>query len=195
MMPLLFNIKGKKALVIGSGGVGRRRAETLLNWGMAVTVVDGAEGITGPSGAVFHNRPYQPADLDDADLVVAATGDGELNRRVAQACRTKKIPVNRADDPADSDFIFPSVVRRGDLTIAVCTEGASPALTAAVKAELETRYPQEMARRVELLGLLRKAVLARPELSRTQRQALLREQAAMDMEELEEAWKKQRQSS
>ena len=71
---------------------------------------------------------------------MAATDNRELNQQIKRDCAALKIWCNRVDDPEDSDFIFPSVIRRGDLTLSVCTEGASPFLTKRIVDELADRY-------------------------------------------------------
>jgi len=164
MTPLLFNLKNKKVLVVGGGKVAARRVVTLLENGMQVIAVslDFTEAII----KIENNRltlidsGYHIDQLTDIDLVVAATDNRDLNGQIKMDCLSRKIWCNRVDDPEDSDFIFPSVIRRGDLTLSVCTEGASPFLTKQIADELADRYDDSYTEKTALLRLLRQAVLA-----------------------------------
>lgn len=164
MIPLLFNLKNKKALVVGGGKVAARRIITLLENGMQVIAVspDFSECLikTDNKALTLIQAVYKKEQLTDMDLVVAATDNRELNQQIKRDCQSPKIFCNRVDDPDDSDFIFPSVIRRGDLTLSVCTEGASPFLTKRIVDDLADRYDDSYAEKTALLRLLRQAVLA-----------------------------------
>ena len=164
MTPLLFNLKSKKVLVVGGGTVAARRIVTLLENGMQVIAVspDFSEAIERIENRqlTLINACYHKEQLVDIDLAVAATDNRELNQQIKRDCQSQKIWCNRVDDPEDSDFIFPSVIRRGDLTLSVCTEGASPFLTKCIVDELADRYDESYTEKTALLRLLRQAVLA-----------------------------------
>ena len=164
MTPLLFNLKSKKVLVVGGGTVAARRIVTLLENGMQVIAVspDFSEAIERIENRqlTLINACYHKEQLVDIDLAVAATDTRELNQQIKRDCQSQKIWCNRVDDPEDSDFIFPSVIRRGDLTLSVCTEGASPFLTKCIVDELADRYDESYTEKTALLRLLRQAVLA-----------------------------------
>ena len=164
MTPLLFNLNNKKALVVGGGKVAARRIITLLENGMQVIAVspDFSEAIKRIENHQLTqiNAGYHKEQLADIDLAVAATDNRELNQQIKRDCAALKIWCNRVDDPEDSDFIFPSVIRRGDLTLSVCTEGASPFLTKRIVDELADRYDDSYTEKTALLRLLRQAVLA-----------------------------------
>ncbi|UYO63355.1 bifunctional precorrin-2 dehydrogenase/sirohydrochlorin ferrochelatase [Acetobacterium wieringae] len=164
MTPLLFNLKNKKVLVVGGGKVAARRIVTLLENGMQVIAVspDFSEGIikTENNQLTLIYASYHKDQLADIDLAVAATDNRALNGQIKKDCQAQKIWCNRVDDPDDSDFIFPSVIRRGDLTLSVCTEGASPFLTKQIVAELAEHYDDSYTEKTALLRLLRQAVLA-----------------------------------
>lgn len=164
MTPLLFNLKNKKALVVGGGKVAARRIVILLENGMQVIAVspDFSEGIikTENNQLTLIYAGYHKDQLADIDLAVAATDNRALNGQIKKDCQAQKIWCNRVDDPDDSDFIFPSVIRRGDLTLSVCTEGASPFLTKQIVAELAEHYDDSYTEKTALLRLLRQAVLA-----------------------------------
>ena len=90
-------------------------------------------------------RPFQPGDLEAASLAVAATDENSTNLEVAREARAKRIAVNVVDDPGNSDFIAPACFSRGDVTIAVSTNGRSPALARKIRTRLEQDFPDEYA--------------------------------------------------
>ncbi|MBC3795950.1 precorrin-2 dehydrogenase/sirohydrochlorin ferrochelatase family protein [Acetobacterium tundrae] len=164
MTPLLFNLNNKMVLVVGGGQVALRRIRTLLANGAQVVCVSPAisENLCNIKEArltLIHEN-YGKEQLTNIDLVIAATNSRALNRQIKTDCQSQKIWCNRVDDPDDSDFIFPSVIRRGDLTLSVCTEGASPFLTKKIVADLAAEYDESYVERTALLRVLRKKNLA-----------------------------------
>ena len=146
--PICVDMAGRACLVVGGGVVAERKASGLLESGARVTVVSPA--ITARLEAWAHEgqirvirRGYEPGDLADQSLVFVATDDGVVNAAVAADARAAGVLINAADDPAYCDFILPAVLRRGALTVAVSTGGASPALSRAVRDELETHFDRE----------------------------------------------------
>jgi len=103
-------------------------------------------------------RGYQQGDLEDAFVVIAATDDPDVNREVWQEAQERHLLVNVVDDPQRCNFFVPSVVRRGDLTISICTGGQDPALSARLRQELEPRFGREYAAFLEIAGALRERV-------------------------------------
>ena len=185
--PVLLNFTGKKARVIGGGKVGMRRAETLAGYGCFVTCVDKNMKVPEkPAENIRYVKAYCRIEtaLDGMDLVVAATDQRELNDQILENCKIRGIWCNVTDDPEHSDFIFPSVVRRGDLTISVCTDGASPTLTTQIKKELEEKYDESYAERLRLLKQLRRHLL-KTESSSEEKKRQLRELTALTIEELQ----------
>ena len=104
--------------------------------------------------------PYAKDDLAGAFVAIAATGDEEVNRRVAGDAAALNVLVNVVDRPALCTFTVPATVRRGDLTLAVATEGRCPALAGILREELEARYGPEYAGLVSLFGEARKRMIA-----------------------------------
>jgi siroheme synthase-like protein len=158
--PVFLNMSGQHCIVIGGGAVAQRRVEGLLAASASVTVVSPA--VTQPlaklaaQGAIkYVTRAYEPGDLAGCNLAFIATDVGDVNQSVfSEACR-RGVWINSADDPANCDFIVPSVVRRGDLSVAVSTGGASPALARAIREELETYFTADYARLVQVAGEVR----------------------------------------
>lgn len=158
-IPVLLNLKDRNALVVGLGPVGLRRLHTLRQYPCTVYAIGSDRDKRCPQEVPILASRYDEKYLNGMDLVVAATDDRATNDLIVANCKEKNILVNRVDDPDSCDFIFPSVVRRGDLSIAVCTEGASPGLTKKIRQELETRYGCDYASRLSLMRSIREAIL------------------------------------
>lgn len=128
--PVVLDLRGRTALVVGAGPVAARKVAGLAAAGAAVRVVAPAVGADLDESAVseLRRRRYEPADLDGVSLVVTATGDAHIDARVAADATAAGLWVNAADQPAECSFILPAVARHGPLTIAVSTDGSSPAL-------------------------------------------------------------------
>ncbi|WKY44128.1 bifunctional precorrin-2 dehydrogenase/sirohydrochlorin ferrochelatase [Eubacteriaceae bacterium ES2] len=176
MIPLLFSLKSRKILVVGGGEIASRRVLTLLSEGGQVICVstefsEKLKSITD-MGLELKQKKYERADLSGINLAVAATANGKINELVRQDCKSLGILCNRVDCHEDSDFIFPSTLRRGDLSISVCTEGASPTLTKKIIRSLKVEYDDSYGRKVELLKSLRQIVLTRKQIDLKTRETL-----------------------
>jgi len=106
-------------------------------------VTDAVAGLSKQKAIRVTARRYEDGDLDGFELAFVATDDPQVNAAVYREGRSRGVWVNSADDPARCDFILPSVLRRGDLTVAVSTGGTSPALARTVREELELYFTQE----------------------------------------------------
>jgi len=162
--PILVDLQGKKALVVGGGEVALRKIGTLLHYGAFVQVVAREltaelEQLRSGKRIMFLGREFSEAYLEGAFLVIAATDDAFLNRRVSQEAQKKGLLVNAVDQPADCNFIVPSVLTRGDLLIAVSTSGKSPAFARKVRVELERHFGEEYGFFLTLMGNLRKEIM------------------------------------
>lgn len=159
--PAFINLSGKKCVVVGGGKVAERKVLSLLRSGANVAVISPA--ITNilkkykEKGKIKHiERDYKNGDIKDAFLVIAATSDEATNIRVS---RDAPFLVNVVDRPDLANFIVPSVVSRGPMTIAISTSGASPAMAKEVRKELEILYGKDFGRFLAFLRQLRKKVL------------------------------------
>ena len=146
--PIHLEMTGRRCLVIGGGAVAERKIANLLEADAKVTVIspDVSENVARWSKAnsiQLIARRYQAGDLARFELVFVATDDGRVNAEVYQEGRSRGVWVNAADDPAHCDFILPSVLRRGDLTVAVSSGGQSPALARTIREELEIYFSRE----------------------------------------------------
>ena len=152
--PANLNLAGQPALVVGGGPVAARKVEALLRSGARVTVVAPAavdEIAEGPD-LVWHRRAYRPGEAGAYRLVVTATSDPSVNSRVARDCQAANVFVNSADDPANCTFTLPSVARRGDLQVAVSTNGRSPALARWLRRRIEREIDSGYAPLLHLLS-------------------------------------------
>lgn len=184
LFPIFLKLAGRPVLVVGAGNVGEPKIGSLLTASADVLVVapEATEKVTQWSreGKLrWQARPYQTADLDGRFLVVAATSSRELNHRVFQEAQEHNLLCNVVDDPAHCDFYYPAVVRRGDLQIAISTNGKSPALTQRIRHELEQAYGIEYESWLEVLGR-RREQLFRSEIASAERKALLHQLASRE---------------
>jgi siroheme synthase-like protein len=164
--PAILDIAGRRALVVGGGKVGQGKAAGLLNAGADVKVVSltatpQVESWAAEGAIELALRPYESRDLDGCFLVIAATEDNDTNVRVFEDAEQRQMLCNVVDVTHLCNFILPSIVRRGDLAIAVSTGGASPALARRIRISLGQCYGDEYAVALELLGSLREELKAR----------------------------------
>jgi len=167
LYPVFIDATNRPVLVIGGGHVGAEKTRGLLNAEADITVVspDLNEELREyrDAGRIRTiERAYRESDLDrDWAWVMIATDDGAVNAEVAAACRRRALWVNAADDPAHCDFILPSVVRKGKITLAASTSGTSPALARRLREELEEYLTDDMPALADLLAEVRQAIRAR----------------------------------
>src|SRR5262245_6754714 len=164
--PVTLPLQGRPCVVIGGGQIAQRKVEGLLGAGAAVTVISptlttGLSALARVRRIRHTRRGYQAGDLTGFFLAFVATDEGSVNGSVAREGRRRGVLVNAADDPAHCDFILPSVLRRGALTVAVATGGATPALARAVREELEDRVGKEYAPLAEVVAQVRRELQAR----------------------------------
>ena len=157
--PLYLEMNRRRCLVVGGGAVAERKIASLLEAGAKVTVIspDATETVARWSknnSIQFLARRYQRGDVKGHELVFVATNDGSVNAQVHQDGKNQGVWVNAADDPEHCDFILPSVLRRGDLTVAISSGGNSPALARTIREELEIYFTQEYE---QLAGLAAEA--------------------------------------
>ena len=175
--PFFVDIENQDCLIVGGGIVALRKVEVLIGYGPRITVVSpeieaeleaaakeaaGQEGTAGPKGMVIlQKRPFSISDLDNRDFVVAATDDEALNRQISEECRRRRIPVNVVDVQKECSFIFPSIVREGDIVVGISSGGKSPTVTQYLKKQVREGIPEGYGHLVEQLGDYRDYVKAR----------------------------------
>lgn len=157
--PVFLNLNGKKILVVGAGPVAQQKIRSLLAAGAKVRVV--ARDI--PPGRIknvkYEKRVFRSSDIAAQDLVFCATDDEALNRLVGRLCRARRIWVNVADCAPLCSFIMPSVFRRGKITAAFSTGGASPAVAKFLRGRMEKYIGPEVDALVRVLAKSRKRLL------------------------------------
>lgn len=154
--PIFLDLRGKRCLVVGGGKVAQRKVESLLDAGAEVLVV-APEMVDMPAGAILKPRGFEPADVDDVWLVIAATNNRAVNTAVADAAAARHLWVNVVDVPEECTAIMPALVRRGALCIAVSTGGASPTFARKLKERLEAEFGPEYGELLAMLADLRRA--------------------------------------
>jgi precorrin-2 dehydrogenase/sirohydrochlorin ferrochelatase len=155
--PAFLNLRNKKVIVVGGGDVAERKVHLLVKAGALVTVI--SPTVTKnlqnlkEKGAIKHiRRNYKKGDLRNAFVVIAATSSTVTNLKIAQDAPRL---VNVVDIPSEGNYIVPSVVERGPLTIAISTQGASPAISKAIRKELERLYNADFVRYLRFVEKIR----------------------------------------
>lgn len=163
--PIFVDLKDRKVLVVGGGSVAGRKVDTLLEYGAVVNLVslelsDSLKSYIDSGKIIYLEKEFREDHLSGMFLVIAATDDPDLNHRISEAAEKKGMLVNAVDQPADCNFIVPSIVSRGDLTIAISTSGKSPALAKKIRKELKDQFGVEYDLFLKLMGRIRKQVLS-----------------------------------
>lgn len=165
LYPVNLNIKDATCVIIGGGEVARRKIGELLSCKAKVIVISPEVGpailnMAQSGRVVWHDRCYQRGDLHGAFLVFAATDNRQVQQDVAAEARENRILFNSVDDPDACSFQVPARVRRGDFLLTVSTGGGSPALAAKLRRQLASEYGKEYKQLVDLLGQIRKIIVA-----------------------------------
>jgi precorrin-2 dehydrogenase/sirohydrochlorin ferrochelatase len=164
LFPIFLKLTGRPCIVIGAGHLAESKIESLQAANARITVIAPAASdrivAMADSGEItWHQREYATGDLAGQFLVVAATNVPAVNRAVFAEAEAAGILINAVDDPPFCDFYFPSVVRRGDLQIAISTAGHSPALAQRLRKEINAILPLNAGDWLTELGNLRREVL------------------------------------
>lgn len=165
LFPIFLKLAGRPCVVIGAGNLAESKIESLRAANAKVTVIapkanERIQGLADAGEIEYQQRPYADGDLTGSFLVVAATDVPAVNRAVFAEATAKGVLCNAVDDPPFCDFYFPSVVRRGDLQIAISTAGDSPALAQKIRKEINAQLPLDAGEWLADLGNLRREVVA-----------------------------------
>jgi precorrin-2 dehydrogenase/sirohydrochlorin ferrochelatase len=182
LFPMFMKLEGRSCLVVGAGTVGEPKINSLVTAGASVRVValyaTAAVAEWAQAGAItWEARAFNSADLDGTFLVIAATNSSDVNAAIFHQARQRNILCNVVDDPEHCDFYYPAVVRRGDLQLAISTNGQSPALAQRIRRELEMQFGPEYGAWLEELGRARQQLYA-SKIDPEQRRRLLHELAS-----------------
>ena len=162
--PLFLDITDKECLVLGGGEVAIRKVSMLLDSNAGVTVVSPVIGKElaelGDEGKItLKQRQYKTEDLRNTALVFACTDNKAVNKRVKEEAAARHIPVNVVDDPGQCDFVVPSVIRKGNLTVAVSTSGELPLLSKKIREKIEETITDEYLEYLHIVGQFRKHLI------------------------------------
>jgi precorrin-2 dehydrogenase/sirohydrochlorin ferrochelatase len=165
LFPMFMKLEGKRCLVVGAGRVGEPKIGSLIDAGARVRVIalQASETVQGWAQAgmiTLELRAFVADDLDGTFLAVVATASRPLNASIYREAQRRGVLCNVVDVPEYCDFYYPAVVRRGDLQIAISTNGQSPSLSQKLRQQLERQFGPGYAQWVKELGETRRLVLA-----------------------------------
>jgi siroheme synthase-like protein len=165
-MPINLSLKGRSCLVVGGGEVALRKIETLMDYECGLTIIapKPAEKIKyyAEKGKLkLERREYHSPEAGSYGLVISASDCEEVNKEVHDDCRNAGVPVNVVDNPKLCDFVFPAVVRRGPLSVAVSTDGKAPFLSGHLRLILDGIFPDSWEKIASLAAEFRRKVRAR----------------------------------
>jgi uroporphyrin-III C-methyltransferase/precorrin-2 dehydrogenase/sirohydrochlorin ferrochelatase len=162
-LPIFIDIKGKRCLVVGGGEVALRKCRLLVRCGAQIRLVateisaEIQSLLSNPEHQLCH-RAYTEADMHDARLVIAATNSAELNTQLHEDAVARHIPVNVVDQPTLCTFIFPSVIDRDPIIVAVSSGAKSPLLARQLRARLETLIPAHLGKLADFAAQFRQRI-------------------------------------
>ncbi|MGM9949358.1 MAG: NAD(P)-binding protein [Lysinibacillus sp.] len=164
MLPITIRLKGRKCVIVGGGKIAWRRAKVLLEEEADVLIVSPEllpelHELVKETGAIWLPRTFKGHDILDAFLVVAATDRREVNDAVAKSCSPSQL-LNIADDPGNSSFHFPAVGRRGLLTVAIGTDGASPVLAKNIRDDVMAQFDESYEPYFDFVKISREKILS-----------------------------------
>lgn len=166
LYPAFIKLENRQCLVVGGGKVAARKVKMLLMCGAKVRVVspqvvEELAALAAAGEIEWVRRGFVAGDTAGAFLVVSATDDREVNGQVARECAAGNILLNVVDQPEFCSFYVPSVIRRGELTVAISTGGKSPLLARKLREKLEKVFPPAYGEFLEYLGSLRREIISR----------------------------------
>ncbi len=161
--PAFIKLDGKSVLVVGGGRIAGEKLEKLLDFTDNITVIapevgEETEKLVEAGGLKLLKRPYKEDDLGDFDIVIVAVDDLELQKKIYEACQSRHTLCNSVDSVDYCDFIFPSYTKKGDLTVAFSTSGASPSVAKYLRRTIEKFIPDSIAEFLEEMKGLRSSL-------------------------------------
>jgi len=158
--PMFYDLRDKRVLVVGGGNIALEKLEKLVLFTKEITVI--AKEVKYNTYTLikehclsYYQRAYRRGDIDNFNIVIVATDDIELQESIYLESRGKNILVNAVDNTNYCDFIFPSFIKRGDLTVAISTSGSSPAFAKRFKHIIEEKIPDDIEEFLKKLKELR----------------------------------------
>jgi len=164
--PMFVDLKDKLCIVVGGGAVAYRKIKALLEFEARILVIAPKcidkiyrlKDSLPPKQLVITERNFEAGDTYKAYLVIAATDDLVLNKKIAEECRQKNIPVNVVDVQEECSFIFPAYIKRGAVTIGVTSSGKSPVISQRLKKSIAEQLPEYLEDLADILGEARELV-------------------------------------
>ena len=165
LLPIFLKLDGRPGLLVGAGNVALEKLNTLLTTGLRTRVIapeakSKFRQLAAEGRIEWVQRAFEPTDLDGNFFVIAATNDPEVNATVYRESVRRGILVNSVDDPPHCDFYFGSVVRRGNLQVAISTAGESPSVAQQLRREIDEQLPKDLGPWLAQIGHLRRDILA-----------------------------------
>jgi precorrin-2 dehydrogenase / sirohydrochlorin ferrochelatase len=162
--PVFLDITDKRCLVVGGGKVAERKVAMLLQFDARIVVVGplmtkALLKLVKGGKITYHQRTFAATDLDDIALVFACTDNKAVNNKIKKEAARKNIPVNVVDTTDACDFIVPSIIRKGDLTIAVSTSGELPLLSRKLRQKIEEMVTDDYLEYLHIMGEFRKHLM------------------------------------
>ena len=147
--PMYMDMSKLKVLLVGGGAIATEKLEKLVDFTKEITVITKelspeAQSLIKDHCLTLYQRAYMKGDITDFDIVIVATDTVDLHKAIYEESRGTRVLVNSVDDTAYCDFIFPSYIKRGDLTISFSTSGASPAFAKQIRRYFERVIPDNV---------------------------------------------------
>ena len=168
--PFYMDIEGKLCVIAGGGKVAYRKVCDLLPFGPCIRVISkefnaelealGKDASRTQGRLQLNRRLFSMEDIKDADFVIAALSDEALNSQISAYCKENRIPVNVVDVKDKCSFIFPAMIKRGPVTVAVSSGGASPVFTRLLKERIKQVLPKQTEGIADQLGSLRQEIFS-----------------------------------
>lgn len=161
--PMFLDMSGLKVLVIGGGDIAKEKIEKLLDFTTDITIIsvdlkEEVETLARTNRLILHKRAYQKGDIREYDIVIVATNRSRLHQSIFEESRDTGVLVNTVDSIEYCDFIFPSYLQKGDLTVAFSTSGASPAFSKRIRDYFEKKLPDSVESFLSEMKKLRTAL-------------------------------------
>ncbi|PHK48497.1 NAD(P)-binding protein [Staphylococcus edaphicus] len=177
MIPLMIDISEKQVVVIGGGKIAERRVRTLISYTDKIRVVSPSltialQDLLDNNWIQWDKKTFEPKDIEQADLIIVATNHAHINQQVLLA-KPHHALTNMTSEAATGDVAFPSILRRGKLTLSISTNGASPTLTAQILEEFKSRFDNSYEDYVDFLYECRLRI-KQTHLSTSQKQNILK---------------------
>ncbi len=161
--PMFIEMKDLKVLVVGGGCIATEKLEKLVDFTKNITLIaldinDEASELMQKYNICFHKRAYKKGDINGFDIVIVATDTVDLHKTIYEESRGSRVVVNSVDNTTYCDFIFPSYIKKDDLTIAFSTGGSSPAFAKKIRQHFEKIIPESVGDFLQKMKALRKTM-------------------------------------